>query len=95
LIKWDAVSTVTDGKITTDVLSKPSLMDIDTALKNNQPILAKVLVGIGASHWVLILGKEGTDYLIHDPLGDGHGLEPLSKYDSDIFGVRIIRQASR
>lgn len=95
LIKWDAISKVTGGKIVTEVLSKPSLTDIDTALKSNQPVLAKVLVVNGESHWVLILGKEGADYLTHDPLGDGHNLEPLSKYDSDIFGVRIIRQASQ
>jgi hypothetical protein len=42
-------------------------------------------------HWVLIVGKDGRDYLMRDPLNDGKTLEKLSKYGSDIYGVRIVR----
>jgi hypothetical protein len=39
---------------------------------------------------VLVAGKEGTNYLMRDPLNEAKCLEPLSKYGSDIFGVRIV-----
>jgi hypothetical protein len=42
-------------------------------------------------HWVLLVGKDGQDYLMRDPLNDGKTLEKLSKYGGDIYGVRIVR----
>jgi hypothetical protein len=93
-LKWQTISTITSNKITVEAVRKPSDADIDTALRNYNPVVAKLLINGNIPHWVLIVGKKGTDYLMRDPLGDGHSLEPLSKYESDIFGVRIIRSTS-
>ena len=41
-------------------------------------------------HWVLIVGRDGKEYLIKDPLGGQVQLEPLSKLDSSIYAIRII-----
>lgn len=91
LLKWDVISAISGGKVTVEVAAVPSHAQIDTALRNGEPVLAKILVHNNSPHWVLIVGKEGTDYLIRDPLGNGGALEPLTKYDSDIFGIRIIK----
>ena len=40
---------------------------------------------------MLIVGKEGQEYLMRDPLGDGKRLTALSSYESDIYGVRILK----
>jgi hypothetical protein len=92
-LKWQAISTITGDKITVEAIRKPSHANIDAALRKNYPVVAKLFINGTIPHWVLIVGKQGTDYLMRDPLGDGHSLEPLSKYDSDIFGVRIVKRA--
>ncbi|MGA2749820.1 MAG: C39 family peptidase [Verrucomicrobiota bacterium] len=93
-VKWQAVSTITDNKIKVEAVAKPSHADIDTALRSGYPVVAKLFINGTIPHWVLIVGKKGTEYLMRDPLGDGRALEPVSKYDSDIFGVRIVKPAS-
>lgn len=90
-LKWQAISTITGNKITVQTVGKPSHADIDAALRVGNPVVAKLLMNGTVPHWVLIVGKKGTEYLIRDPLGDGRTLEPISKYDSDIFGVRIVK----
>jgi hypothetical protein len=90
-LKWQAISTITDNKITVEAVRKPSHADIDAALKSHYPVVVKLLINRTIPHWVLVVGKQGTNYLMRDPLGDGHSLESLSKYDSDIFGVRIVK----
>lgn len=92
-LKWQAVSSITGNKIAIETVRKPSHADIDAALTNKFPVAAKLLINGTIPHWVLIVGKQGTNYLMRDPLGNGHSLEPVSKYESDIFGVRIVRPA--
>ena len=91
LIKWDAITKITSGKVTVDVVSNPSHRILDAALRNNQLILAKVKLNTAIYHWVLVAGKEGTNYMIRDPLSDGEKPELLTKFESDILGVRIVR----
>jgi hypothetical protein len=90
-LKWQAISTITGNKVTVEAVAKPSHADIDAALKSGYPVVAKLLINGTIPHWVLIVGKKGTQYLMRDPLGDGRALEPTSKYDSDILGVRIVK----
>jgi len=93
-LKWETVVKVSGGKVDVEILAKPSHADIDAALKRGQPVLAKVFIHQVIPHWVLIVGKDNTEYLIRDPLGDDATLEALSKIDSDVYGVRIIKLAS-
>jgi hypothetical protein len=92
-LKWQTISIITDNKITVEAVGKPSHADIDAALRGGHPVVAKLLMNGTIPHWVLIVGKKGTEYLMRDPLGDGRVLEPVSKYDSEIFGVRIVKPA--
>ena len=90
-VKWYALSRMTRNKIRIELPDRPSLKLIDATLKEGYPVIAKVLVGGGITHWVLIAAKDGDEYLIKDPLGSGKGLEKLSKYDSDILSIRILK----
>lgn len=89
-LKWQAITEITGQKIRIDIPQSLSHKIIDQALKANQPVLAKILLGGSIQHWVLIVGKSGQEYLIKDPLGDGKSLDLLSKFGSDIFAVRIV-----
>lgn len=90
-LKWEAVEKVTDSRAEVDVVNAPTHKQIDEALTEGHPVLAKVLIGRGIQHWVMIAGKDGLEYLIKDPLGDGSGLEMLSKYGSNIHSIRIVQ----
>jgi Peptidase_C39 like family len=92
-LKWDSVSKVSEGKVSLDYIGEPSFERIDSALKNGQPVIAKVFINRVVPHWVLIVGKEEAEYLIRDPLGDGESLRPLSHYGSEVYAIRILKAA--
>ena len=92
---WNAVSRVTEGKLTADYHPRPRHSWMDGALKGGAfPVIAYPLPN-GARHWVLVVGKEGLDYLVRDPLTD----EPkkpvkLSTLTDRILAVRVVKKAS-
>lgn len=92
---WNAVSRVTEGKLTADYHTRPRHQFIDSALQSGAfPVIAYPLPN-GARHWVLVVGKEGLDYLVRDPLTD----EPtkpvkLSSLTDRILAVRVIKKAA-
>jgi hypothetical protein len=91
LIKWDSVAVLTEGKIIVDYSSPLAFASIDNALKLHQPVLVRIFISNASPHWVLIVGKEGLEYLVRDPLGDGQSLDRLSNYGSDIHSLRIVK----
>ncbi len=91
LIQWKSISKISDGKVHVDYSSPLSFPTIDRALTNRQPVIAKIFLNGLAAHWVLIVGKEGTEYLVCDPLGDGRTLNKLSDYNSGIHAIRIVK----
>jgi hypothetical protein len=88
---WNAVSVVTDGRVAVDVPARPTHAAIDEALSNRRPVLARLLLRGNVVHWVLIVGKDGQEYLVKDPTGRGRSLDRLSRYHSRIHAVRIFR----
>lgn len=66
-LKWESVPKFSQGKVVMGYIRNPSFQRIDAALKSNQPVIAKVLIDRAVAHWVLIVGKEKKEYLIHDP----------------------------
>jgi hypothetical protein len=92
-ILWSAVAKVSVGKVSVRLLDKPTHADLDAALQAGQPVLAKVFINKVIPHWVLVAGKEGTNYLMRDPLNEAKSLEMLTKYGSEVHGVRVIEAA--
>lgn len=89
-IKWDAIADVTGGRAWVDASAPLSHATIDTALRRGRPVLAKVMINGSIAHWVLIAGKQGMEYLMKDPLGDGRSLEPIGRYRSRIHAIRVV-----
>ncbi len=89
---WSAVEKISGGKASVRALDKPTHADLDAALLARQPVLAKVFIDKIIPHWVLVSGKDGTNYLMRDPLDDTKSLQPLASYGSEIYGVRVVEK---
>jgi len=90
-LKWNSVSNFTAGKVWMGYIGRPSHARIDQALKGGQPVIGKVFINGIIPHWVLIVGKEQNDYLMHDPLDEAKTVKRLSEYRSKIYALRILQ----
>jgi hypothetical protein len=92
-LRWSSVDKVSGGSVTMEYVGRPVFLVIDRALRNQQPVLAKVYIKGVIPHWVLIVGKDQQEYLMRDPLSEEGSVGHLSKYGSKIFAVRIPKRA--
>jgi len=91
-VKWFTAAEVTGNKVTIEMPKKPTTEKIDETLKLGYPVIAKGVTRWNKiPHWVLIVAKDGEDYLIKDSLGDGKKLDKFSKYGDDILSIRIFK----
>ena len=63
---------------------------IDSNLAGRNPVIVRVRLPSSVTHFVVIAGKDGFDYLVRDP-GDGSakGLYPLRELGSNIEALRF------
>jgi len=90
-LRWESLSKLTGGNIYVDYRAPLGHDTIDAALKARQPVLAKVFINRVVTHWVLVVGKDGTEYLAQDPLGNGKTPVRLSRYSSGVHAIRILK----
>jgi hypothetical protein len=65
---------------------------IDSNLAGGNPVIVRVRLPSGVTHFVVIAGKDGFDYLVRDPgAGAAKGLYPLRELGSDIEGLRFYQ----
>ncbi|GAB4176485.1 MAG: hypothetical protein Fur0032_16500 [Terrimicrobiaceae bacterium] len=68
----------------------PSFRLIDTNLIRNNPVIARVRTPSGITHFVVIVGKDGFDYLVRDPAHPPErGAYPLKELGSPIEAIRF------
>lgn len=91
LLIWGTVSRITKGKYQVKIEDQPTHESIDGQLAMGNPVIAKVLFSDAIWHWVLICGKEGSGYLINDPLGSGKSHESMSNYRKGIYAIRYLQ----
>ena len=71
----------------------PSYFLIDSNLLDNNPVIARLRYPNGVTHFVVICGKEGFDYLIRDPgRGGERGIYALKQFGSGIEAIRFYRK---
>ncbi|MEM7013680.1 MAG: hypothetical protein AAF585_19590 [Verrucomicrobiota bacterium] len=90
LLIWAAIEDLTNDEFSVKIVNRPTHAYLDKQLEKGNPLIAKVLYGGSVFHWVLISGKEGRGYLIHDPLGSGVAHDAMSEYPDGIFAVRHL-----
>ena len=89
-LKWEAVRAASDGGAAMDYIGRPRYDVLDLTLCDRRPVLVKVYINGIIPHWVLVVGKEGSEYLIRDPLGEEGKIEPLSAYGT-IYALRTLK----
>lgn len=91
---WGVLPQITEGHIHVEVTSNPSHQDLDRALKRGAYPVVKFVLPHGVPHWVVIVGKEGLEYLARDPLRRGDKPVRLSALTSRIYSARFIQRKS-
>jgi hypothetical protein len=73
----------------------PSYFLIDSNLEHGNPVIIRIRLPNGITHFVVIVGKAGFDYLIQDPASGGaNGVYPLRSLAPQIEALRFYERVS-
>jgi hypothetical protein len=89
---WGVLPKVTAQKIEVLVTSKPNHTQIDDALSRGDFPVVKLYLPLGIPHWVVIVGKDGLEYMIRDPAKASESPIKLSSRTNAIYSARFIRR---
>ena len=72
----------------------PSYYLIDSNLRRGNPVIVRLRLASGMTHFVVVMGKQGFDYLIRDPSQAGlrKGVYPLKELGSNIEALRYYEK---
>jgi hypothetical protein len=71
----------------------PSYYLIDSNLERGNPVIIRIHLQNGVTHFVVIVGKAGFDYLIQDPASGGvNGVYPLRQLAPEIEALRFYEK---
>ena len=90
---WDTVRPATGGAVDVAVHAQPTHEAMDAALERGELPVVKFFLPSGAPHWVLVVGKDGEEYLIQDPLVPEPHVIRLGDRATTIVSVRVLRRA--
>jgi len=89
-IYWDRAAWFAPDRVRHVYEDLASYQLIDSNLAHRNPVIVRVRLPSGITHFVVIAGKDGFDYLVRDPGGGfAKGLYPLREFGSDIEGLRF------
>ncbi|MGI8438017.1 MAG: C39 family peptidase [Chthoniobacterales bacterium] len=87
---WDRAAWWAPDRIRHVYEDLPSYALIDSNLARGNPVIVRIRYPSGITHFVVIAGKDGFDYLIRDPgAGAAKGYYPLREFGSDIEALRF------
>jgi hypothetical protein len=89
---WDRAAWWAPNRVRHVYEDLPSYALIDSNLAAANPVIVRVRFGNGVTHFVVIAGKDGFDYLIRDPgVGAAKGYYPLRELGSKIEALRFYQ----
>lgn len=95
-LKWESAAEYTPGIVEKAYEDLPSYARIDWNLMRGNPVIVRIRRLDGITHFVVIVGKRGFDYLIRDPAGwerEGSGaIYPLANLGVPIEALRYYRR---
>ena len=92
---WGKVGEALGNRVEAVIADRPSHAGMDRALQHGDYPIVKILLNGIVPHWVVIMGKEGTEYLVRDPLESAAEPLRLSAQASMIQSVRYVRKVER
>lgn len=87
---WEKAAGLAPDRVKHVYEDLPSYHLIDSNLARGNPVIVRLRFKNGVTHFVVIAGKQGWDYLIRDPGSAGaKGIYPLREFGSDIEALRF------
>jgi hypothetical protein len=92
-IYWEkAAELAPGGQVEKAYEDLPSYALIDGNLARGNPVIVRLTLHNGTTHFVVVVGKQGWDYLIRDPArGTEAGVYPLKELTERIEALRFYR----
>jgi hypothetical protein len=92
-VYWEKAAELAPERVRHIYEDLPSYRLIDTNLLRGNPVIVRLRMPRGTTHFVVIAGKEGYDYLTRDPgRGANKGLYPLRELGSKIEALRFYEK---
>ncbi|MFZ4387098.1 MAG: C39 family peptidase [Chthoniobacterales bacterium] len=95
-LRWESVAEFTPDLVEKAYEDLPSYALIDWNLLRGNPVIIRIRRPDGITHFVVIVGKQGFDYLIRDPAGYGTATSgsvyPLVRLGVPIEALRYYRR---
>jgi hypothetical protein len=92
---WEKASDFVPGKAKKAYEDLPSFFLIDGNLLRGNPVIIRLRLAGGVTHFVVIVGKRGFHYLIQDPGSGGQeGVYPLDELTEKIEALRFYQKTS-
>jgi Peptidase_C39 like family len=90
---WEKAAEYSPGRVVKNYESLPSYFLIDSNLLRANPVIVRVYLANGITHFVVVVGKRGFNYLIQDPGSGGvSGIYPLRQLAPQIEALRFYRK---
>jgi hypothetical protein len=92
-LRWEKAAEVAGNMARKAYEDDPSYKLIDENLAHGNPVIVRLRTEGGTTHFVVIAGKDGYDYLTRDPgAGAAKGLYPLKEFGSKIEKLRFYEK---
>jgi len=92
-IYWEKAAELEPGRARHVYEDLPTYWEIDRNLARGNPVIVRLRLPSRTTHFVVLAGKEGFDYLVRDPgAGAAKGLYPLREFGSLIEGLRYYEK---
>jgi hypothetical protein len=89
---WEKAADLAPGRVEKAYEDLPSYALIDANLLAGNPVIIRLTLRNGTTHFVVIVGKQGWDYLTRDPARPPDwGVYPLRELTSRIEALRFYR----
>lgn len=94
-LRWEKAADFVPGKAKHAYEDLPSFFLIDSNLVRGNPVIIRLRLPGGVTHFVVIVGKRGFHYLIQDPGSGGEqGVYPLDELTDKIEALRFYEKLS-
>ena len=95
-LRWESAAEFTPGLVQKDYEDMPSYAHIDWNLLHGNPVIVRIRRPDGITHFVVVVGKRGFDYLIRDPAGwsnpEGGRVYPFRNLGVPMEALRYYRR---
>lgn len=90
---WEKVAEVAPTQAKHVYEDAASYYLIDSNLRRGNPVIVRLRYPNGITHFMVVVGKDGFDYLVRDPgQGGKKGVYPLKEFGSRIEALRFYQK---